>query len=429
MTSWEHIRRSASREEGITLVVAILVMFIASLLVTAAFISATGDVKLTRTATNQKKAYYAAMAGLSAYKYNLQTSPNYWLTCPSISETTVTGATEEKYKVKTLPSSKWEKEGEGHTNTTCASNKQSSIIETSGSASGTFRIESTGIYGTGTNRVTRSLVATFSHPGYLNYVYLSNFEEADPETRGQSEAECEFYHEEREAKGLENTCISFPWIAADKIEGPFHTNDKADISGSPVFGRSGHNDAIEMDRGYYGSTPKFEGNGYTTKGATLLPPEAPATELLSEAGDKFTGRTIITLEGNKMKVTSEGTTKTNVPFPSNGVIAILNSSAGCSYKYKALETMYNTEAAEGTACGNVYIKGTYTESLTVIAQNDVIVLGNLTTEGGESGGEPKGNAALGLIAIGHVRLYHPIKECEETVNTRQKQKSRKNRKS
>lgn len=419
-TIWTHIRRSAAREDGLTLIVAITVMFIASLLLTAAFVSAGGDITLTSQNTNQKKAYYAAMAGISAYKYDLQTNPNYWLTCPSIPETTsgktevaVPGASEEKYKVRTVPSSKWEKEG----HSACESGKQSSIIETSGSASGTFRIESTGIYGTGANRVTRSLVATFSHPGYLNYVYLSNFEEADPEVRGKEEKPCEVYHEEREKEGLEssNACISFPWISADKIEGPFHTNDKADISGSPVFGRPGHNDAIEMDRGYYGGTPKFEGNGYTTKGATLLPPEAPATELLSEAGDKYTGRTIITLEGNKMKVTSKGKTEENVPFPSNGVIAVTESSSGCSYKYRALETMYNTEATEGTGCGNVYIKGKYTESLTVIAQNDVIIVGNLTTEGGESGGEPKGNAALGLIAIGHARLYHPIKECEKEV--------------
>ena len=248
-------------------------------------------------------------------------------------------------------------------------------------------------------------------------MYLSNFEEADPETRGGSSATCEFYHEERVAKGLEssNTCISFPWIPADKIEGPFHTNDEADIDGSPTFGQKGKNDAIEMNKGYYGGTPKFEGDGYTTKGLTLLPPEVAATELLSEAGLKYEGRTIIVLEGNKMTVTSKGVTTPSVAFPTNGVIAVENASAGCSYKYKALETMYNTEATEAANCGNVYIKGTYTQSLTVIAQEDVIVTGNLTTEGGATGGEPTGNAALGLIAIGHARLYHPIKECEATV--------------
>jgi type II secretory pathway pseudopilin PulG len=405
-------RRSAAREDGFTMIVAIMVLAVSSLLVAAVFVGAQGDVALTRANTSQKEAYYSAMAGISAYKYQLGANPSYWKACPSISTGTVptpTGgsSTQETYKVKTLPAT-------GSTESECLSGKQSAILEASGSAVGTFRIESTGIYGKGTpNEAKRSLVATFTHPGYLNYVYLSNFEEADPETRGGSESECEFYHEEREAQGLGNTCISFPWIPADKIEGPFHTNDKSEISGSPTFGRSGHNDAIEMNRGYTGGTPKFEGTGYTTKGLTLLPPEISATELLSEAGAKYTGRTILTLEGNKMSVTtSAGIKETSVPFPANGVIAILNSSEGCPVKYKALETMYSTE---DTKCGNVYIKGKYTESLTVIAQNDVIIVGNLTTEGGESGSEPKGSAALGLIAIGHARLYHPIKECEATV--------------
>ncbi len=415
MTIRPRIRRIAAREDGFTMIVAIMALFISSLLVAAAFVGASGDVTLTRASTSQKEAYYAAMAGISEYKYQLSANTSYWKTCPSVSTGTVPApaggsSTQETYKVKTLPAT-------GSTESECLSGKQSAILEASGSAVGTFRIESTGIYGKGTpNEVKRSLVATFTHPGYLNYVYLSNFEEADPETRGGSESECEFYREEREAKGLGSTCISFPWIPADKIEGPFHTNDKSEVSGSPVFGRPGHNDAIEMNRGYTGGTPKFEGKGYTTKGLTLLPPEVSATELLSEAGLKYEGRTIVVLEGNKMTVTNKGVTTPSVAFPANGVIAVENASAGCPYKYKALETMYNTETTEASNCGNVYIKGTYSASLTVIAQNDVIVTGNLTTEGGASGGEPTGNSALGLIAIGHARLYHPIKECEKEHN-------------
>jgi hypothetical protein len=388
------------------MIVALLVMFITSLLIAAVFVSTNGDIKLTRTDTSQKQAYYAAQAGISRYKYQLNTEPNSWLTCPSY-EHTVPGASEEKYAVKTLPSSSWEAKGR----TTCESGKQSSIVQSSGSANGTFRIESTGESG----GVKRSIVATLTHPGYLNYVYFSNFEEADPETTGKSESECEYYRAEREAKHLTASCVSFPWIPDDKIEGPFHTNDTAEMYGSPVFGRSGHEppDHLEFDRGHVGGTSKFEGE-YSEGGATLLPPEVPAEELLTEASDKFTGRTIITLEGTQMTVTRQGEGKSAevLPFPSNGVIAILNSAEGCPVKYKALETKYNMEDLK---CGNVYIKGHYTESLTVISQNDIIVAGNLTTEGGESGGEPTGAATLGLIAIEHARLYHPIKECETTV--------------
>jgi hypothetical protein len=112
--------------------------------------------------------------------------------------------------------------------------------------------------------------------------------------------------------------------------------------------------------------------------------------------------------------TSTGAKELSVPFPANGVIAVENASAGCpSPSYAVLETNYPKEKELESNCGNVFIKGTYTQSLTVIAQNDVIIAGSLTTEGGASGGQPTGNAALGLIAMQHARLYHPIKECEE----------------
>ena len=50
-------------------------------------------------------------------------------------------------------------------------------------------------------------------------------------------------------------------------------------------------------------------------------------------------------------------------------------------------------------CGNVYVHGSYSGQLTIAAENDVVVDGNLTTAGG--------GAMLGLIANNFVRVYHP----------------------
>jgi hypothetical protein len=405
-------RRLARDERGFAMIFALGVLFVAGLLVAAAFVAASEDVTLTRTYSSQQQAYYAALAGLDEYKYELSANPNYWTECPkTASALTVPGTPEESYTFKTLPATQWVAKG----NTTCEAGKQLSIIESANTASGTFRVEATGTIANskcGSHVCRRSIVGTFTHPGYLNYVYLSNFELADPETQNKVASQCEFYNKERTEKKLNASqggpCEPFPWIPADKVEGPFHTNDAADMSGSPVFGRAGQNDAIEMDGGYYGGTPKFNGNGYTEAGATLLPPEAPAIELLNEAGAKFTGRTVIVLkEGspNTMEVKNGGTTKTE-NVPTNGVVAVANGPGGCPIKYTPFLTKYTGD----TECGNVYIQGKYTQSLTVIAQNDVIITGNLTTEGGASGGEPTGAATLGLIAIQHARLYHPVKE-------------------
>ncbi len=63
------------------MIVDLAVMVIASLLMAAAFVAANGDIHLTQTDTNGKKAYYAAQAGISQYVYHLNQDINYWTYC------------------------------------------------------------------------------------------------------------------------------------------------------------------------------------------------------------------------------------------------------------------------------------------------------------------------------------------------------------
>ncbi len=398
----------ARDERGFAMVIALMVMFICGLLIAAVVMATEQDVELTHTNAEQQRAYFAALAGVEAYKYQMAANGNYWTTCPkSATAVAVPGETEETYTFRTLPAT-------GHA--TCESGKLTTIIDGATSASGTFHIEATGtITGSkcGSHTCSRSVVATFKHPGFLNYVYMSNYELVDPNTVGKTTSECEHYYKERQA-GKGSSCVSFPWISEDALEGPVHTNDAADISGTPTFGRSGHNDPIEMDEGYYGGTPNFNGKGYTEKGAILLPPES-GPELISEAALKYKGRTVIILkEGGKLEVKTNGSSKyETVAWPSNGIIAVQNGASGCSVTYTPFFPSYTKD----TECGDVYISGKYTQSLTVIAENDVIMNGNITTTGGESGGAPSGAAALGLIANKYMRLYHPVQgPCEEGPN-------------
>lgn len=402
MSSTDRLRR----EEGFAMVVAVLVLFICGLIVAATVAASREDITLTRTYSNQQRAYFAALAGVQAYKYQLSQNSNYWTTCPKTSApVSVPGVSEETYEYKTLPSKQNEEKKLG-----CESGKLTSIVESADSASGTFRIEVEGKISNshcGASTCKRAIIATFTHPSFLDYVFVSNFELVDPITVGKKSAsECEYYYKERE-EGKGSGCVNFPWIGEDSIEGPFHTNDAADISGEPTFGRSGHNDPIEMDQGYYGGTPKFNGTGYTKEGPVLLPPETGG-ELITEAEQKYKGRTVLVLKETTMEVKNGGTTKT-VAFPANGVVAVQNGAKGCSITYTPFFPSYTAD----TECGNVYVSGKYTESLTIIAENDIIINGSITTTGGESGGEPTGAATLGLIADKYVRLYHPLTgECE-----------------
>jgi Tfp pilus assembly protein PilX len=408
-------RLAAAGEDGFTMIFALLALLISGLLVAGAFTAASGDISLSRNFTLQTKAYYAAQAGVQRYQHELSSNPNYWVECKSIgteaSAIAVPATSDEKYFLKTLASS-------GHSN--CESGKQTTILETSGAAKGTFRILATGVAGSGSSRVKRQIVATFAHPGFTKYIYESNYEVEDPSNFEPEPEGCEHYYKYRLEHSLTKTCGAIQFAPTDKVNGPMHTNDSAAVCTSggnaPTFGRNAE-DTIEMNGGHYApsgcsNTPNILGK-YSETAGSLLPPETDA-ELLETAGLKFSGRTELTLaEGTPNTIVatvinSKGK-KEVLPaknFPANGVIYVENSNSGCGI---ARYTPFDSDTENDTGCGNVYVHGSYSESLTIASANDVIVNGNLTTTSEESG-QPTGGATLGLIAQNFVRVYHPVKK-------------------
>jgi hypothetical protein len=444
-------RLRLSDEDGFTMAITLAIMLVTSLLIASALANASGDVRLTRANTGAQDAYYAAQAGIQVYEFHLNTELEYWLQCPAseyegstskavpLLEESKQSYNEEKYKYETL----------GANGKTCTSGQQSTIVQTSGSATGTFRVKSTGY----ANGIERSIVATLKHPGFLNYVFLSNYEVEDPSTLPTKPTDCEHYYLERkkheEEKPTEKwlkDCPPIPFIATDEVKGPFHTNDSVSVcayeGGKPSFGRTGFSDAIEMNQGHYAANSKekeFQNcngkneltlNGkFKENGPTLYPPPTD-TELLESAETKYEGRTILELNGstspNTITVTNalvnSGKPET-INFPKNGVLYVNNVvSKSCGYTYSPFS--YDEDYEKDANCGNVYVKGTYSESLTIATANDIIVTGNLTTTG-EKGKfseatKPSGTALLGLIAQDFVRVYHPVEATGKKVSTREK---------
>jgi Tfp pilus assembly protein PilX len=405
-------RRALARHDGFTMIFVLAAMLIGGLLVAGALAAASGDQSLSRKSTAQTASYYAATAGVQRYEYELSHNPNFWVECPALSVRDVPGAPEEEYTATTLAA-------KGYTK--CENGVQASILETSGAARGTFRVLITATAGTGANKTTHKIVAVFSHPGFTKYVYESNYEVEDPSNFSPEPTNCEHYYLERKAKNLLKTCPPIQFAAEDKVNGPLHTNDAADLCAEgtkkPTFGREGREDAIEMLGGHYSegsckNEATFKGK-YTEEAEALLPPETDS-ELLESASYKFSGRTVLVLHTgtpNTMTVTNNGATSTK-EFPSNGVVYVENSSEGCGIgKY----TPFGSNTTTDTGCGDVYVSGSYTESLTIASANDVIVNGDLTTTH-ESNGEPTGGGTLGLIAENFVRVYHPVKEKYEVAN-------------
>ncbi len=416
------------------MIFAIIILFVSSLLVTAALVTANGDIKFTHTNTSEKKAYYAALAGISAYKDQLQANPYYWKKCPRLpaeeeKREPVSGATEEEYVVQTVPS---ETPTSKHTAVECKSEKESAILQggESKGAAGSFRIELTGYAGigyAGAHELTCedkkvkalscvSVIATFTHPGFLDYVYFTAYEILDPFAQNPEPTNCEHYYQYRKEHNLISECGTITFASSDKVNGPMHTNDAASVDCGATFGRENHHDKIEINGGYYGCSEVNMLGEYIKNGATLTPPETDS-ELLETAGKKFQGKTIIELKPgtpNTMKVITfkSGVEQEPVtePFPENGVIYVENAASGCPIKY----TPFNSNYAGDDNCGNVYVRGEYTESLTIAAANDLIINGSLTTTH-KTSGEPTGSAVLGLIATNFVRVYHPVKTTTEVA--------------
>src|SRR6185436_17973862 len=121
------------------------------------------------------------------------------------------------------------------------------------------------------------------------------------------------------------------------------------------------------------------------------PPDNLALQRNVTPGYLYTGATTIVLRSDgKMDVTNGGTTTLGVTQPTNGVIYVKSSS--CTTIYDP-GSPYSAPAN----CGDLTIKGTYTQSMTFGAEKDIIINGALTRSG---------DKLLGLVGNQFVRVYH-----------------------
>jgi hypothetical protein len=406
------------------MIIALGVMLVTSLLMTAAFVGAEGDVHLSRTDTSQKEAYYAAVAGVQEFEYQMQLNPDYWEKCakPTNALPQESGSS---YKVKILVASTSEKEFKECSTTS----PFKSVIQSSGAAANTFRIESVGSSGAKPEE-HHTIIATFKVTGFLNYIYYTNHEDEDP-TLYSAPKGCKEENTYYPATSTDG-CSRIEFATGDEINGPMHTNDAACVGGSASFGRSGHTppDVVEFVRGLNSNctgTGKYNtATGKYIVGKELNPPKSDTSlETYAAEEDEFTGVTDLVLNGstNEIEVTNanfnSGKPK-NIPWPSNGLIFVKTflpeQKKPCEYTFSPHEADSKEEAETETNCANVYVSGTYSLPLTIGSANDVIIKGNISQTGNPTG-EPTGTATLGLIANNFVRIYHPVGETYKISGT------------
>ena len=427
-------------EAGFTMVATMLAMSLIMALAVVAVAAVNGDSHLTVRDLERKQAFEAAKAGVDDYAFHLNTDKTYWTKCTEVPEpnavnqqnsTTkrraVPGNSGATYAIELLPSA-----SQTVYNQCSTANPTGSMLETSGSLPGSFRIRSTGFSG----KAKVSITATFKPPSFLDFLYFTQLETSDPVTYGYPNpsaaltgaySQCtKTWQQGRYEEPIPGTdwnnngtnddyCSKISFAGGDAIEGPLHTNDAIAINGHPTFGRNSL-DMIEVSAespGWYatssGSSPTFNGT-FVTKAPVLTPPESNSKlKEIALPAFRFTGQIRICLSGTTMKVSTKPSNTTcgesvtySGSIPSNGVV--YDSSGTCSTSYSPYTATYYGSSA----CGNVYLSGEYSGQLTIAAENDIIITDNTTRAASSEG-------LLGLIANNFVRVFHNYPK--ETLNT------------
>ena len=426
--------RFIAAEHGFSMIIVMGVMAASALFVAAAFAAANGDLPLTRDSQDRKQAYAAAEAGINYYQYHLNQDPDYWTRCTNVPAPNATEnqPVNQKWTTGTTDPRRWRKVAGTPTEytlelmpatgySTCIENNLATMIDP---ATGTFEVRSTGRPRT-SSKLKRSLVAQFRRRSFLDFLYFTDYETTDPinyPSASQDWAGDNCANRYRASR--DNNCLEIQFADADAINGPFHTNDDILTCGTPVFGRNSA-DSIEFSGPAPGYTkvggcgasgdPVF--NGPRRAGVkTLGMPPTNATLLAvaqQPGGLVYTGKTSIRFNGstNNMTVTNSlvngGSPQTRA-LPTNGVIYVKNNTGLCGATYPPPS---DATYSEPTSCGNLYVSGTYTSSLTLAAANDIIIAppGATRTYGGTGNGDliGSGNSVLGLVANSFVRVYHP----------------------
>ena len=268
----------------------------------------------------------------------------------------------------------------------------------------------------------------------LDYLYFTNFETIDPELRLEPAGCAGKYYREWVGR---YECFPIVFAEGNPVEGPMHTNDAARVQGAASFGRKNAvpPDAIEIDGGTYpedggerctGKPIFHTATGCYVKGERIAMPESPSgLEPFVEGEDELSGETRLELNGTANTiavVTFNGLGErvvATIGWPRNGLIYVRSRS--CGWPTQGSTEAYNTdgltEARGEKGCGNVYVRGTYSRPLTIAAQDDLIIDGDVypTSVAGKLGAVPGGDATLGLIAGNAVRIYHPVSA--NAVNT------------
>jgi hypothetical protein len=316
---------------------------------------------------------------------------------------------------------------------------------------GTIWLTSTGR----SKQVTRSVRVSIREAGFTDFLYYSDIETVDPANRyvygvnnGTAQAKCAHHVWDSTPRDT-SYCSDIYWTDNDIIDGPLHTNDALLITGSPRFdgpasttypacAPNGHGQPPPQASCYRngGSAHPVFSKGLSYASAVQLPPTNSAlraqTDPATAAGTPgclFTGPTRLRFNSNgTMTVWSPYTlssepgcgpaqpSNATIPVPNNNVIYVQgvpshqhtpgsgNCPAGAIGGYPQSGDVNYDYGEYDCRAGTLFVSGQVSGRVTIGADNNIIVVNDLTYAGGANGAD-----SLGLIANNSVEVYHPVR--------------------
>ena len=379
-------------------------MLLTSMFIAAAFAAANGDLPVSGDSKDRKSTYAAAEAGLNFYLNHLQQDNDYWTQCDQVPAPNATevnpvnqqcdGAGGRHAPLAHDPGldarSTRSRSCTPPAYTKCETDpkKQASVIDL---ATGTFKIRVTG-RPSPTSKQRRSDRRDVPAQRLPELHLLHRLRERSTRRRSPHSSDrdaaqtncADKYRAARAGKG----CKEIQFVTGDEIKGPLHTNDDSLL----VCGHAGvraRRASVDADRGLRAgarlrqerqlraATPDDQhavGQVHHRRAADGDADEQrPARRRRRRRRhrvlrqDRRPARRPAADGRHQLQRDGAGTTATNVPWPSNGVLYVKNNGA-CTGEYPTA-----AKYTEPATCGNVYVSGTYSQSLTIAAANDVIV--------------------------------------------------------
>jgi Tfp pilus assembly protein PilX len=463
----QRLRNIGPSEGGYVMVTVMGVLLVATLFSVAALAAAQNDTTQSRGDVDRKAAFSAAEAGLNYYLYHLNEDSNFWASCTAVEAPGATqqapvnqpwtsgpdtriwrntpDSTDTQYTIELLPAS----------GSLCnPADPAGSMINPS---NGTFRIRATGRSAAkrGGGWTYRSVVGTFRRRGFLDFLYFTDYETSPPTiyaaaAQGWAASHCNRYVRDGRLTQTDpatgTTCTNIQFAPTDVVNGPMHTNDNILICGNPTFGRTVNGSGQAVSDNVEVSDPTSPGYRTACAGSPnvrpagnalkfnqpllTLPPSNGSLSSIVKPEYLFSGTTTIRLHGNQMDVVDYGgpseaqRTQNNLDIPSNGVVYVKDGTCGAG-AFNAADP-YNLP----TGCGTAYVSGTYTKSLTIATERDIVV--RPLPADPDNSGVLRGSgsdAMLGLIANNLVRVFHNPQTdadaaCEENLTNGSKRNIR-----